>query len=119
MQLKQVVHSILQSHDVLTEFLSLGNEREDIWSIEICPKEGICDFSRPLVVAKQMDVIRIGLMFHDVWEISFDPVIEFQVPSESADAPWHPIAFYRPHLGQKDIGSEQMTEALELVAELA
>ncbi|KAJ3210625.1 hypothetical protein HDU67_005162 [Dinochytrium kinnereticum] len=119
MHLQTVVFEILKAHGVLAEFHSLGNSREEIWSVEICPKEGICRFSRPLVVAKQMDIVRIGLMFHDVWEISFDPVIEFRVASSLADAAWEPIAVYRPHLGQKEVDTAQRGETLALAEELA
>ncbi|KAJ3110099.1 hypothetical protein HDU96_006893 [Phlyctochytrium bullatum] len=119
MDLKQAVFQILKSHNILDEFLNLGSRREDIWSIEICPKEGICDFSRPLVVAKELDVVRVGLMFHDVWEISFDPVLEFRVSSDAADATWQPIALFRPHLGQVDVDESKLAETLEVAKELA
>ncbi|KAJ3194907.1 hypothetical protein HK101_001579 [Irineochytrium annulatum] len=118
--LRDVIFDILSSHSLLEEFQALPNPSESIWSVEICPKDRyacltnyfILTHCLQLVIAKESDVVRIGLMFHDVWEIAFDPIVEFKINDVTEVEPWLPIAIFRPHEGQKDVTTKEEVEGV-------
>ncbi|KAJ3100794.1 hypothetical protein HK100_004657 [Physocladia obscura] len=101
MRFRSTVESILQCHGALDEFCALLDKKlpaqlpnitsskdskpelepEQVWSVEICPREGICSFSKPLIVAvattSTARTVRVAHAWADVWDVAYEPLVEF------------------------------------------
>ena len=104
-------------------------EEPDVWSVEISPKEGICSFSKPLIIAtetidldqleepsttnpenarrndddkrpqRRRRLVRIAHFWADVWDVMYDPILEFHDDGES----WTPVSIFQHHTGYKEL----------------
>ncbi|ORY47653.1 hypothetical protein BCR33DRAFT_714754 [Rhizoclosmatium globosum] len=116
-QLRATVFDILHSHGVYEEFIAElskplppkptkkdQEETADIWSIEIKAKEGICKFSKPLIIATEATpstrVVRLAHSWADVWDVTYDPLYEYSLVRTTAHPntwDWIPVNRYSTH----------------------
>ncbi|KAJ3311006.1 hypothetical protein HDU76_003231, partial [Blyttiomyces sp. JEL0837] len=91
------------------------NKKPNIWSLEIGPREGICAFSKPLIIASETvrgrKFVRVAHYWADVWDIMYDPILEFMVEPDSA---WTPFSIFQHHSGYKEIADVNLADIVEL-----
>ncbi|KAJ3075754.1 hypothetical protein HDU98_006992 [Podochytrium sp. JEL0797] len=111
--LRATIFEILQRHGYYAEFISAlqkplpAEDCDDIWSIEIFPREGMSKFSKPLIIATEATVkctvVRLAHSWADVWDITYDPLYEFRILSTPNTDPstweWIPENRYSTHQG--------------------
>ncbi|KAJ3416401.1 hydrolase 76 protein [Chytridiales sp. JEL 0842] len=129
--LADVIHYILHSHNLLDEYSQAAVQTEPqnlIWTVEIRPREGLCGFSKPLFISIEppLRTVRIAQSFADVWEVAYDPILEFRVVeaaggssegSSSGSQSWELKSVYRWHEGQTVLSSAEEREGARLYVE--
>ncbi|KAJ3407539.1 hypothetical protein HDU80_008457 [Chytriomyces hyalinus] len=128
--IKTTVLRILESHGVRSQFEHLLSSKlpdapkskdgpaslSPIWSIEIIPKEGICTFSKPLIIATEAShecrVVRLAHSWADVWDVTYDPLYEYVI-APAGD--WVPVNVYSTNQGGFKIfeSTKDVEEAIE------
>ncbi|KAI9340804.1 hypothetical protein DFJ73DRAFT_844544 [Zopfochytrium polystomum] len=93
-------------------------DEPDVWSIEIGPREGICTFSKPLIIATETPIsgrrlVRLAHFWADVWDITYDPILEFVDEAGR----WSPVSIFQHHSGYKQVTSEEHAKELEKMCE--
>ncbi|KAI9346918.1 hypothetical protein BDR26DRAFT_1005052 [Obelidium mucronatum] len=114
-QLRDTIFTLLDNHGFYKEFMNVLSKPlpvasaqkepvDDIWSIEIHPREGICKFSKPLIIASEgtetCRVVRLAHSWADVWDITYDPLYEFRLSRNSQHPStwdWIPVNRYSTH----------------------
>jgi hypothetical protein len=55
----------------------------------------MCSFSKPLIICRDgLDTLRIAQSFSDVWELAYDPILEFKINTPRYDSRLH--SFQKP-----------------------
>ncbi|KAI9093009.1 hypothetical protein DFS34DRAFT_631273 [Phlyctochytrium arcticum] len=110
--LEHVIIDILKTHDIFPAFAEHPNDGT-VWSVEILPSEGSQAFSRPLVIAREGNIISLAHYTISTYDIDYDPLMEFSIPEGQSLIPetgsrWQLLSIYAFHSGLWEAaGSEQ------------
>ncbi|KAH6575979.1 hypothetical protein BASA50_007048 [Batrachochytrium salamandrivorans] len=111
------IRAILEAFGLLSEFMSSQEYPQSIWSIEIGPTEGSTAFSRPLVISREGNIVRLAHYVMSTYDIEYDPLMEFAV---GIDGCWVPISVFRHWSGLKFINKDiPVDEATALATQWA